>query len=1000
MHSSSLDRSLSRRVIRQILHLYPFKISDDFLSRSRNAALSIAQGKASDIYEYFVAEGLSRLESPNPCILPRVYANRIELTPDQRSLALLHYVEHGGVLAAPIHWLFDEAAAQEASPAVKDAVTKRNLISAYWHYLSAKRDDSLPFRPHWLFDPIFYRQKYDVDGNALHDFLTEGQFTGKTPSVFFDVDYYCSTYQVPQRGGIDGYPFSPLEHFITAGAAAGMVPTPDFDDAHYLRAYPDVAEAIEKGSFRSAFEHFARFGHLERRDPNQYFSARDYMDLNPEVTQEFRASGLRSPFEHFITTGRERGLRAHVPMRQVRVPEQWGKALFEKRAAMRMQEYIRNAPDWIARDRPRISCVIPVVDNFACTCSLLQQLHFEFRQHGSFEVIVVDNGSKDGTLTLQSTGNLKVIRVGEAIGYTRACNLGAAAATGDICVFMNNDIEIESGLFEQIDELMSADARLICGPRIVLSTGELQEAGGYVFADGSAMGYGRGADPTASRFLCRREVDYVSGCFLVIPKSFFDELGGFDEIFSPGYYEDTDLCLRAAQSDGRVVYQPELRITHYEYASYSAGRPPRVSAGLMARNQRTFAHKHGEWLRFHGRDRRTLSSIILGDGSGRKPEILLVEDEPPQANSGSGFSRTASIIETFGELGHSVAVWPTNQSADAAVTRWTSDGRTVETIDASAWGRDFGRFLREEGDRFQWIWVCRTHNYPRSIANGASEWRRGGADRRIILDTEAVAAARDVSLLNLAGVASSDAELRERAAIEFRDLEAIDAIVAVNGLDASLITNTVDLTPKVLGHRFSVARRPAAPPAWSDRGAVGFLGAFFGRETPNYDAVSWFTKEVLPRLRASHPEMIFKIAGHCRADISRDDIFLTAGVEFLGPQTDLEQFFDGIRVFVAPTRYAGGLPHKVQHAMAYGVPVVVTDLLARQLELAEGDAAAAGIAPVNDAAKFADQVLALYDNQGLWKKRSALGDGYIAEACDPDRFRGIVAEILSGGSRA
>lgn len=991
MAATAHSRSVEDRLLRGVLKLGAFAISSDFAARYPDAAIAIAQRRIANVQDYYVEFGSSRFQSPNPCVLPEVYVEALRRSGRQSSRhPLLDYIENGGAHAAPVHWLFDESTFQQEAPAVRDAVAKRNLISAYVYYLSQAQDDMLDgVRPHWIFDPGFYRKRYGVRGNTLLHFLQEGQFQGHTPGVLFDPDYYVTLHRLFPTPDRDGYPFSPLQHFINGGMRAGHVPIPDFDPAFYLRFYPDVGEGIGRGIVSSAFEHFGRFGHIEGRDPNPFFSNKDYLELNPEVRRELSPAGPRSPFEHFLLTGYKRGLRARMPLQQAKVPEEWGKALFEKRAAARMQEYVHTRPDWSGAAAPTVSCIVPVFNNFMFTCSLLAQLHAEFGRYQALEVIVVDNGSTDGTNSLESNGRLRIVRVPEPIGYTKACNIGAGAAAGSIFVFLNNDIEIEPGSIERIAGLVT-DQQTIYGPRILLATGELQEAGGYVYSDGAAIGYGRTADPTSAAFLYRREVDYVSGCFMVVPRNLFESLGGFDEQFSPGYYEDTDLCLRTAQRGGRVVYEPRLRITHYEYASYSSGRPPKVSSALMARNEIAFRRKHRDWLRSHGRDRVLLKKAVFAASTWRRPEVLIIEDLIPAQDTGSGFPRTASVIDSLGELGYSVCVWPVNSWATAPVPIWREAGATIEVVDVRTWGRNLARFLNEQGDRFEWIWICRTHNY-RGLGETIRHWKGKSRERRIIFDTEAIAAPRDVALLRLMGRETSPSELLQRTTAELGDLEAVDTILVVNRLDASLIERSTGIRPEILGQRYAAA--PSVP-GWNLRKDIGFLGAFFGRNNPNYDSIVWFVREVLPRLRTRQPGLVLKIAGHFTEDIADDEVFRSPGVQFVGSIADLAAFFSTIRVFVAPTRYAGGLPLKVQHAMSYGVPSVVTDLLARQLDLDPNTAGPVRVANVNDARAFMEGVTALYSNEALWKEASEASLDYVRRNCSPERFTETVAKVI------
>ena len=82
------------------------------------------------------------------------------------------------------------------------------------------------------------------------------------------------------------------------------------------------------------------------------------------------------------------------------------------------------------------------------------------------------------------------------------------------------------------------------GSRVVLPSGELQEAGSIIWSDGTTLGVGRGLRAADGDYNYRRAVDYCSACALLVRRDVWDALGGFDEAYLLGYYEDADLCLR------------------------------------------------------------------------------------------------------------------------------------------------------------------------------------------------------------------------------------------------------------------------------------------------------------------------------------------------------------------------------------------------------------------------------------------------------------------------
>jgi len=106
------------------------------------------------------------------------------------------------------------------------------------------------------------------------------------------------------------------------------------------------------------------------------------------------------------------------------------------------------------------------------------------------------------------------------------------------------------------------------GGKLLFPNGTLQEAGDVVFRDGSAANFGRGdylADDPLYSYV--REVDYCSAALLATPRELFEEVGGFDEQYSPAYYEDTDYCFAVRARGRTVLYQPESVVVHTEGAT-------------------------------------------------------------------------------------------------------------------------------------------------------------------------------------------------------------------------------------------------------------------------------------------------------------------------------------------------------------------------------------------------------------------------------------------------
>jgi GT2 family glycosyltransferase len=312
---------------------------------------------------------------------------------------------------------------------------------------------------------------------------------------------------------------------------------------------------------------------------------------------------------------------------------------------------------------PRVSVLLLLHNRAELTLACLQTLALR-QNHSPFEVVVVDNGSSDETAQLLGrVRGLRVVRNETNVGYPRAVNQAARLACGTFLLMLNNDAQVLGrGIDVALDYLEAHPDVGAVGGKIVLLDGTLQEAGCILCQDGWQLLYGRGspADEPAADF--EREVDYCSGAFLMTPRELFLCLGGLEEAFSPGYFEDPDYCSRLWQEGRRVVYLPDVTLLHYENAT-SANLGD--LADLLRRNHRLFTAKHADWLR--GRASQGWQHVISRVPHHTAFTVLLLAD---------GVARGLGDDEALGALRDVVA---RVQGLDGFITLWLT-GATARRL--------------------------------------------------------------------------------------------------------------------------------------------------------------------------------------------------------------------------------------------------------------------------------------------------------------------------------
>jgi len=247
--------------------------------------------------------------------------------------------------------------------------------------------------------------------------------------------------------------------------------------------------------------------------------------------------------------------------------------------------------------RPRVSVVILGYRHARLLHRGLAALA-RHRTRVAYETVVVLNGADDQVCEVveQQVRGAVVVRSSVNLGFGAGCNRGVRASRGEYVVLLNDDTEVEDGWLDALvataDRHPEAGA---VGSRVRDPYGKLQEAGGILWQDGSIWHVGRLVSDTTSRYRHLRRVDYCSACSLLVRRSTWDAVGGFDEAFFPGYYEDLDLCLNIAALGQTILYQPRARLMHHGGGDVGS-LDLRVKAFVARRSRDTFLAKWGDKL--------------------------------------------------------------------------------------------------------------------------------------------------------------------------------------------------------------------------------------------------------------------------------------------------------------------------------------------------------------------------------------------------------------------
>ncbi|WP_196603704.1 glycosyltransferase [Pectinatus haikarae] len=296
----------------------------------------------------------------------------------------------------------------------------------------------------------------------------------------------------------------------------------------------------------------------------------------------------------------------------------------------------------------KVSIIIPVYNQFGYTYNCLRSILQNTGLDIPYEVIVADDNSTDLTQMIDSIlFNVRVIHNHPNLQFIRNCNQAVDFVRGEKIFFLNNDTQVQPGWLAGLIELMDRDRQIgMVGSKLVYPTGELQEAGGIVWRDGTAWNYGRYEDSNLPQFNYVKEVDYISGAAIMIRRKLWQEIGGFDEQFIPAYCEDTDLAFEVRKRGFKVVYQPKSVVVHFEGMSNGKNTDQGIKH-YQIENQKKFYQKWKVQLRnFH--QRNAVNVFQARDRSmGKKTILLMCHDNTIEKDT----------LQLLPRLGYNVKLW-------------------------------------------------------------------------------------------------------------------------------------------------------------------------------------------------------------------------------------------------------------------------------------------------------------------------------------------------------
>lgn len=936
-----------------------------------------------DPLDHFVQIGISEHRQPSPVFDPKLYIALNEDVNLENQNAILHYIQYG----------YKEG---------------RRLLEIDISLLNKINESG-------LFDSHFYAKYYsDVEESGiepLYHFFRNGLSENRRPSIEFDPYKYLEINSDVRAANV-----SALEHYILYGVIENRsIYTPTYNKENVWHYYETIKNS---GLFDINFYissspllqsrgvnpilHYILEGNYNYHDPSPLFSTAVYYAQHSEIFSSGEIALIHYLSNGFINDeplpSRERFLFSdksasrEAPDRNLAVARMEACSYFTRFGfSFEPNSSIEHVSDAVQalstfvplsiinHHNPDISIIIPMYGQIHFVLSCIDSI-VRHKNNYSIEIIVADDTSPDekNAALLKNIPYIKYIRNNKNMGFLDNCNEAARKASGNYIVLLNSDTRIVNRWLDEMIQTFDLFPKAgFVGSKLVNGDGTLQEAGGLYWSDGTAWNYGRGGNPYDPRFAYARQVDWVSGASIAVPKSVWNDINGFDPIFKPAYCEDVDLAFRIREKGFEVWYQPLSCALHFEGMTH--GRDEKV--GIKSHQVTNLVKLQRLWKDKLPGNRPGGSDPDKEANRSVKMSMLVIDALTHTPDQDAGSAIGWQMLKAFREIGFKQTYFPLHGLRHEG--RYTEDYQRlgVEMLYAP-FVTNFEDFISSRND-FDYVL---THRY--NVTQEVIDLIRTHMPLARIIFVPA-----DLHHLRISREAElkKDRSLRIKAARakteEIQVFAKADCSVPHTQVEKEIIRSEIPhLSDNIVVLPWAI-EIVESQSSLQDRHDIMYLGGY--NHPPNVDAVEYFIGEVYNKILNELPDgTSFLAVGN--APPAKLQALASESVIVTGHVPDVSPYFARTRVFVAPLRFGAGIKGKVIQSLAHGVPVVASTIALEGIGLTPGENCLKADTPE----EIGDAVLYLFRNPEYWSMIRESGLKFVLDKFSWDRTIAICESIL------
>jgi GT2 family glycosyltransferase len=607
---------------------------------------------------------------------------------------------------------------------------------------------------------------------------------------------------------------------------------------------------------------------------------------------------------------------------------------------------------------PQVTIVIPIHNNLNLTFECLRSVQLAALE-SELEVILVDDASTDFSAeAFLNIRGIRYVRLRENVGYTRATNIGAGYAKANYIFLLNNDTVVLPNCIPQLLNSLSTQPEVaIIGATLLNRDFSVQESGSQIFKDGSGWNLGSGFHVSDPRLQFHREVDYCSAAAVMVRRSFWLSVSGFDERFAPAYFEDTDLCFTAWASELKVLVSNDAYVIHQRSSSYG-----KTNNELMKINQNKFnlkwAHSlQGHWENYGvGRFESSRSS---------KGIVIIVDNFLPSFSRDSGSIRTIKLLTAIRDIGYHVCL----TALSSEIT--PLDIRKLHALGVEVYPNVSSLLtgLENRKDRVSHFWLIREESINSHFKSLLNEFPQVSFITDL-LDLDYSSAALNLS------ISSSHQNIVRQS----------NCTVVVSPFERSILEKS--FPEKAIFDVWKDFELNETKVTFENRSGLLFVGGF--GHPPNREGILWFVESVLPHLKSAGFNQEISLVG-TQVTEKEKEFFESEGITVLGNLKSLQDVYSKSLISICPLKSGRGLKGKIAEALSFGLPVVTTKFGVEGFNEVDRDC----IKVADDGVSFAKEILNISGNRENWTKLHHSSSSYVKNNFNNGAYKEKIKAVLA-----